>query len=207
MKKGSATVEYAIILPIVFAVVITVILVFLAIYQKSLIQSLADATCEGLSMVWGHNPLDSEDIQTGSFKKTSYDAREVYWQINPLSRTEKESKAEAYVMKRLTGIGFLKENTSSPAEVDVVFIAGFPYSKVKVSITTTYQVPGARLLRLVGLGELMTLKVSSEATVFDQKDMINNTDYIIQIVKASKLGNILEKIFNPLKEAMNSLIK
>lgn len=206
LRKGSATIEYVIVLPLVFVVVTAVLLVFLSLYQKSMVQSLADATAEGLSMVWGHQPLDVGDITTGSFKKTSFDAKEVYWQIKPGGLQGKEAKAEQYVLERLNELGMLRHDTFDAKDIRVLYQAGFPYSRIEVIITASYRVPGSRVLRFIGLGELMRFTCHAEATVFDQKEMINNTDYVIQIVKASKLGDMLEKFFTPLKNGLEQFI-
>lgn len=201
-RSGSATIEYIIILPMVFACVVAVIVAYAAMYQKSMIQSLAESAASGLSMTWGHSPLEPADIKTGSYSRRSYDNRQLYWQIAPLGKGVKESAAEKWVYEQLDGIGLLKEANVNPASVDVDYQLGFPFSRITIAITSNYRLPGANLLKFIGLGDYLVIKGYAEATVYDQKDMIDNTDYVIQKVKESGIDEIIGKIKAPLEKGI-----
>lgn len=204
-KTGSATIEYIIILPLVFACIVAVIVVFAALYQKSMVQSLAESTAEGLSMTWGHSPLSPDDIETGAYSRQSYDSRQLYWQILPLPKGVKEGIAKEWTMDQLKGIGLLRETEDKPSSVDINYAIGFPFSKIHVEITANYRLPGAALLKFIGLGDYLIIKGYAEATVYDQKELINNSDYVIQKVRESSLPEFLAKVLEPLKKGLDML--
>jgi hypothetical protein len=207
MKKsaGRATVEYIIILPIVFACLIAVITIYSVMYQRSLVQSLAESAAEGLAMVWGHSPLDYVDIGTGSYSRRSYDNREVYWQIKFFGKEGKKEAARTWIMERLKGAGIMRQDEDMPPSVVIGHKAGFPFSKVTVRITTNYRVPGAGLLKLIGFGDILVAGGYAEATIYDQKDLINNTDYVIQKLKKLGLDDAIAKLAEPLKKGLRML--
>ncbi len=207
MRSGSATIEYIIILPLVIACVVAVIMVFECLHQRSLIQALAESTAEGLSMIWGHSPLKEEEIATGSYSRESYDNRQLYWHILPIGNNRKTDSAEAenWAEKHLENLGLMKEIEDKKAKVSVSYHHGFPTSRIKVSITANYVTPGAQALRFIGLGDWLTIKGYAEAPIYDQKEMINISDYIIQKVMESKIGEVLKKIASPLKKALKML--
>lgn len=202
---GSATIEYIIILPLVFACVVAVIVVFAALYQKSMVQALAESTADGLSMTWGHSPLIPNDIETGAYSRESYNNRQLYWQILDLGNDNKKAVAEKWMKDKLSGMGLLREIKDNPSSVNVDYQMGFPFSKIYVDITANYRLPGAGLLKFIGLGDYLIIKGYAEATVYDQKEMINNTDYVIQNVRESKLADLLAKVFEPLKKGIGML--
>jgi len=204
-RRGSATIEYIIIMPVVIACVVAVIVVFECLYQRSAIQALADSAAEGLSMIWGHNPVLDEEIATGAYSRESYDNRQLYWQVLPLGSGGKTRTAEGWVKERLEHIGLLQEIQDREAEVSIKYHHGFPTSRIKVTITAYYAVPGAAALKYIGLGDVLTIECHAEAPVYDQKEMINVSDYIVQKVLESKAGEFLKKIASPLKKAMGML--
>ena len=74
-----------------------------------------------------------------------------------------------------------------------------------MTITAHYVLPGAAALKYIGLGDILTIRCHAEAPVYDQKEMINVSDYIIQKVMESKAGEFLKKIASPLKKALKML--
>ena len=155
----------------------------------------------------GSSPLKEEEIATGSYSRESYDNRQLYWHILPIGNNRKTDSAEAenWAEKHLENIGLMKEIEDKKAKVSVSYHHGFPTSRIKVSITANYVTPGAQALRFIGLGDWLTIKGYAEAPIYDQKEMINISDYIIQKVMESKIGEVLKKIASPLKKALKML--
>jgi hypothetical protein len=201
-RSGSATIEYVIIMPLVIACVVAVIMVFEALHQKSAIQALAESTAEGLSMIWGHNPLKEEEIATGAYSRESYDNRQLYWQVLPIGSRGKVTAAQIWAEKHVENSSLLEETGGRKPQVSVSYHHGFPTSKVEVSITAYYDMPGIDALKFIGLGDLLIIKGYAEAPVYDQKEMINISDYVIQKVMESKIGDILQKLVSPLKKVL-----
>lgn len=209
--RGSATVEYVIILPLVFMCIFAVIFTFCYLYQRSIVQSLADSSAEALAKVWGHNPLDPETIKTGAYSMESFNSREIYWQIKPFGNENKEEAAQTWIESRMYGVGVLKpfvpegaDKESEPV-ADVEYSFGFPYSTIKVSISADYLIPGSNALKIIGLGDMLTMSVYSEATVYDQKELINNTDYIMFSFLKSDIGEFIQKKIAPVRDFLDKL--
>lgn len=205
LRSGSATIEYAIIMPVAIACVVAVIVVFECLYQQSAIQTLAEQTAEGLSMIWGHDPVSEEDIVTGAYSRESFDSKQLYWQVLPTGKYQKTGTAKGWIEKQLDSLGLLEEIEDRNAEVTVSYQYGFPLSKVKVSITAYYEMPGAAALKYIGMGNLLIIKGQAEAPVYDQKEMINVSDYIIQKVMETNAGEFINKIAAPLKKVLKML--
>jgi len=204
-RSGSATVEYILILPLAMACVVAVIMIFMALYQKSAIQGLADTTAEGLSMVWKHNPVKAEELTTGAYSRESYDNRQIYWQILPVGSGRKAATAQEWAKKQLDTMGILKKAEDARAQAIVNYHHGFPSGRIEVSLSARYIMPGAAALRFIGLGDRLMVKGSAEYPIYDQKEMIHVTDYIVQKVMDSGIGELLKKLASPLKKVLKML--
>lgn len=217
---GNATLEYAILLPTVFACVFAVITVFLVLTQKALIQNLAEDTAETLSRQWGYMSFLDEEMKSGIYKKTTYKEREIYWNLKLWNNEEKEKKAERYIKKRVIEMGPLKtfqpqkstegnqknENSYQDPSVLVKYTADLP-STLTVEIVANYIVPGAGVMKLLGMGDFLTIKGSAQGYVYDAKDMINTTDYVIQIFQGTKTYQLFMEKVKPLKDNLQKIIK
>lgn len=198
-KSGSTTLEYAIILPVVFAVVLAAIMVFLLLYQKALVQNLAEAAAESLSRQWSYTEITAGEISTGVYKRETYDEREIYWNIGFWDNGRKEDFAEEYIKEKVTGMGVLKAGNRSGPEVRVEYRAGIP-AVLTVKIKGTYRMPGAGLMKTIGLSDALTIEGAAEAFVFDSKDIINTADYAFQILQQTKTYQKFTEKISPLRE-------
>lgn len=204
-NSGRATVEYAIIMPLAIACVVAAITVFQCLYQKSAIQTLAEQAAESLSMVWGHGIISEEDITTGAYSRESYDNRQLYWQVFPSGTDVKTGAAQNWAERQLERTGLLEEIKSRDASVTVRYQHGFPASRITVSITAYYRMPGAAALKYLGLGDILVIRGYAEAPVYDQKEMINVADYIIQAVMESRAGELIRKLGSTLKRTLEMM--
>jgi len=203
--KGSFTIEFVILIPLVFACVFACINVFLVFYQKTLIQNIAEEAAQSLSRQWGYNPLPLDELATGVYKRETYESRETYWHLKLWNNGKKEEQAESRIMTGLDSLGILKPKLKRPIRVNVDFRPGLP-SEVTVEVEISYTAPGLGLLKLFGAGDYVTVKGEARSAVYDSKDMINNADYVYQIIRETKVfKNIMAKI-NTVKEKLNSII-
>jgi hypothetical protein len=216
--RGLTTIEYALLLPVILACIFLVIDVFLILYQKSLIQTYTENMAQTLARQWGYMPLPLEESRTGVYQKNTYESREVYWHIKLWENRGKAEEAERYIKEEIKKQRFLKfyappdtrkndgsrQNALEP-EVDVVYKAGFP-STLSISVKSYFHLPGANIIKAIGLGELLTIKGYATAHVYDTKDMINNTDYVLQLLrKTAVYQKFIEKIA-PLKQNIEKFI-
>lgn len=210
-EKGNTLLEYAILLPVIFACVVLCIYIFIIFYQKTLIQNIAEDTAQSISRQWGYKPLPTEEMTTGVYKKETYESREVYWHLKLLGNKKKESTAIVHIKDNTKNIGLLKpyindKGQVSEPEVIVDFKAGFP-SVLHVNIRTMYNTPAKGLLKLIGFKEYLVIEGKAQALVYDPKDMINTTDYAYQIIRETKIyKKFIEKI-KPLKANLDKFLK
>ncbi|MCX7773108.1 MAG: pilus assembly protein [Clostridia bacterium] len=202
--KGSATVEYAIILPLAFACVFAVVCIFFSIYQQSLLQSLAEDAAESMARQWGYDPLPVDQINTGAYEWTTFKNREIYWNLKALVSDKKEAAIQSYVEERAKTLGLLKLLKDVPLTVTVAYSPGLP-SMLQVNITARYQTVGAGVLKLLGIGEVLELRGRAETAVYDPKEMINTTDYVVQLFRQSKTFESFQKLVAPVKGILDKI--
>ena len=51
------------------------IVVFLILYQKAIIQNMAEDVTQSLSRQWGYKPLPVDEINSGVYKRETYESR------------------------------------------------------------------------------------------------------------------------------------
>lgn len=204
-NRGSYTLEYAILIPMIFVCVYVCILVFLLFYQKTLIQNIAEDAAQSISRQWGYKPLPVDELVTGVYRKDTYESRETYWHLKLWNNKKKEEQAKEYISVGLDKIGVLRTHPSHPIDVTVDFKPGIP-SKVFVVIEVAYKAPGTGLLKLVGKDDFIIIRCEACSTVYDSKDMINTADYVYQIIRETKVYQDIMAKIDSLKGSLDNII-
>jgi hypothetical protein len=212
--SGHSTLEYTLLLPIVFICVFICIVVFLILYQKAIIQNMAEDVTQSLSRQWGYKPLPVDEINSGVYKRETYESREVYWNLKLLFSKSKEDAAKEYIEEHIKDVGFLKPyvpkegsgNTEPNLVVDVDVKPGLP-AVLNVKIKAAYQMPMYNLFKLIGIKDCLIIEGHAQSLVYDPKEMINTTDYIYQLIRATDLYQNFIKKIEPLKKNLEKLIK
>lgn len=204
-KRGSYTLEYAILIPVIFVCVFICITVFLAFYQKTLIQNIAEEAAQSISRQWGYKPLPADQLTTGVYKKDTYESRETYWHLKLWNNRKKAEQAEGQILSGLDRLGILKPRLSHPIKVNVDFRPGIP-SEVIVKIEIVYTAPGLKLLKLIGRDGFITVKGEACSAVYDPKDMINTADYVYQIVRETRVYRDIQAKIDNLRQNLGKII-
>ncbi|NMA64697.1 MAG: pilus assembly protein [Clostridiaceae bacterium] len=208
--RGNFTVEYAILLPVIFAAIIFSIVVFLIFYQGALLQNTAENLAESLARQWNYAFLNRQEINSGVYQKSSFDEREVYWDIKIWKNRSKENSAQKYCQEYVEKLGFFRfyesNNSQVKPKVQVKYSTGIP-SKVKVKIDASYVFPGSEIMRVLGLGNVLKIKAEAQCNVYNAKDMINTTDYIFQMLRETKIYALLDKRFQDIKNSIDKVIR
>lgn len=210
--KGSSTIEVAIIMPVIFALIFASIVVFLILYQKALIQSLAENMAESIARQWNYTVVSYEEIENGAYTKDTYDEREIYWELKTLTGGKKRLTQlyEDYIRDKVSHLGPLKPDRTGVSHDDHIDVSvSCKYglvTTVDVNIAARYKVPGAGILKLVGLDDLLLIKGEARTHVFGSKDMINTTDYVIQLVRGTRAYDAFIGKIKPIKDALNKII-
>ncbi len=214
-RSGYSTLEYTLLMPIIFICIFICIVVFLILYQKAIVQNMADDVAQSLSRQWGYKPLPVDEIDTGVYKKDTYESREVYWNLKILFSKKKEQTAKEYIEKNIKDVGLLKpyapdngsgNSLESNLIVEVDIKPGLP-AVLNVDIQAAYEMPMKNLLKLIGVREFLVIEGHARSLVYDPKDMINTTDYVYQLIRATDLYQNFIKKIEPLKKNLDKLLK
>lgn len=213
-KSGHSTLEYTLLMPIILICVFICIVAFLILYQKALVQYIAEDAAQSLSRQWGYKPLPVDEINSGVYKRETYESREVYWNLKLLFGADKEKAAIEYLEKNIKDIGFLKlyvpeENSGKSIDnliVNVDIKPGIP-AVLYVDIKAIYHMPMQNLFKLIGFGECLIVEGRAQSLVYDPKDMINTTDYVHQLVRSTDTYQKFMKKIEPLKKNLDKLLK
>jgi len=118
-RKGSFTVEAAIIIPAVILTMFALILVSEFLYQKSCIQAIADRTAQRGAEIW-NSP--SKDMIYGQITLDNMDDIDLYWRIWEMSKRkkQKEEKIEKYAGYLLSDSPILGEPIELEIEAGIV---------------------------------------------------------------------------------------
>jgi len=212
--SGHSTLEYALLMPIIFICVFACIVVFLILYQKAIVQNIAEEAAQSMSRQWGYNPLPVEELNSGVYKRETYENREVYWNLKLLFSEKKKQDAREYIEKNIKGAGLLKpynsqvtaNNTVPDTTVNVEITPGLP-AVLTIEIKAAYMMPAKNLLRLIGIGDCLIIKANARSLIFDPKDMINTTDYVYQLLRSTDLYQDFIKKIEPLKKNLDRILK
>lgn len=210
-NKGSSTVECAILMPIVLACVLLCIFIFIILYEKTLLQNYADDVAMSLARQWGYSPLPVDEIETGVYKKETYEDREIYWHLKVFGNKKKQDAAYEYIKKHSKSTGILEpykdhEGNVIDNVIIVDFTPGIP-SKIQITINAKYNTPAKPLLKILGMDDYLMLGASAKSEVYDPKDMINTTDFVYQMVRETDTFAKFSEKIKPLKEKLDKFVK
>jgi len=214
-EKGVNIIEYAILMPFIFTFILAVIFLYIFIYHSVYVRNLAEETAESIARQWGYKEIENTEIKTGIYKMTTYDMKEIYWSIKPWKNANKEKNARDYIRQRLENKGILKlyafkssypeKQTPENPEISVKYKPGL-ISSVCVNIKTAYKVPCSGLMRLIGFKDYIVFNGNAEVKVFDSKDMIYTSDYILQLLMETKVYDMFNRKIALLRDNINKFL-
>lgn len=195
-KRGSVTIEASIIVPLVILCVVALIYMAIMLYQKAYLQAEADLAAERAAAVWDNS---SKNMSTGALGIGSLEDDGLYWELFDPLRQEKLDRLKYGINLKRSALHGEKYITSSIADYVV-------YKKLVVMIRGEYSFPGGEMLSIFGIGDKLTVRVQSEAVIYDPAEFIRNTDFLIDTgreIEREFPG--LRKAGEKLREIMNSI--
>lgn len=203
-EKGSITVEASIVTPVVLLSIIAVILAGLLLYQRALMQSVADRAIEAGALTWENTFCN---IATGRIKTDELSDSGLYWRLFETDKEEKKAKVKGYAEELLKKNNILKPESSS---VSVSILDFAVYKRLELTIENTYRLPGGSVLRLFGSGGKFKLNISSCVVVNDAAELIRNTDFLLNTEKELEdrypglkdLGDKTRGVFSKVKDGI-----
>lgn len=205
-QKGSATVEAAILAPIVIMSIIAVIYIGILLCERCSIQAAADTASEAGSAGWRHFNSDAE---TGKMHIDEIKTDGLYWRIiDSRKKLKSEKAAESAYNYRYGQLVAKPENKLVSAEmIDYVI-----YKKLSVKLEQEYSVPVPGFFYVFGMTDKLTINTASASVVNDSAELIRNTDFIIDLEKELEkrnpaikdIGDKTRSAIQKIKEKVNS---
>ncbi len=208
-ERGSITVEASIIVPVIILSIITVIYLGFILYQRALLQSVADRAVQNGAASWENL---SSDIATGKTGMDRLPDEGLYWRLFEYKKQNKLAEIKKYARDLLAGFNFLSPGSS---DVTVEIKDYVVYKRLKVTVENSYLLPLAGVVRLFGSDGRLGIRAVSYAVVDDPAEFIRNTDLIINIEGelenkypgVKNLGDKAREVFVKIKENIDEFME
>jgi flagellar basal body-associated protein FliL len=203
-KRGSVTVEAAIIVPIVILAILAVVYIGLLLCQKASVQSAAEMSAEAGAAAWvsgvgeiGTNMIAPDDFEKIKLYRRIFDSD---------SKTRLES-IEAYAIYLSSQNELIRPKDT---EADAVIKNHVLSRRIEVTVRKHYSIPLGNLLKIFGASGELTITSVASASIDDPAEFIKNTDYILDVEKEienknPELKNFADQIKNALNLMKNKL--
>lgn len=195
-RKGSITVEAALIVPIVIIALMTVLYIVLLIFQTCIMQITADNTAERAAAVY----FSCGSYVDGSISKAEISDLGLYrrWSLNPIMQ---QGDLKSYALRQLQANSILK---SKNPYLDIYQRGSIISRRLEVVLSADYENPLGSLTALWGLDRKIKLRVMAQAVVDDPAEFIRNTDFIMEA--ASKVP-VISQFEEKWQEIINRIIE
>ncbi|HOQ01203.1 MAG TPA: pilus assembly protein [Acetivibrio clariflavus] len=209
-KRGSTTVEAALIFPIVFLSIITLVYITIFLYEQAYLKSLADRAVERGAAIW-KNP--ESDMYISLVKLEHFKDNDLYWKVFDYKEESKKKKVENYIGNSLKQYSIFqsgdKKNPKNNVDIqfDVEVKNYLVYKKLTVTVKKNIKLPVGNILNIFGLENTVSIQAKSEALINDPAEFIRNTDFAIDLVKRidNLTGNNLEKIIDKINNFLDGV--
>lgn len=197
-KKGSVTIEAAIILPFIMFFILSFIILGFLMSQRSLTKVVADLACEKASQIWYS---DSKDILMNYLTYDDIENFNLYESIYDKNKNDKKNLIKSYVYYKLEKLNAIKptnrdyntadfqtENlTNKSAIVEVNVRTEFVFKKrIEITITRKLKNPIGRYLKSFGVNEYIIITTTSSKSINSPVEFIRNTDLAFDTYKQYK---------------------
>lgn len=187
-KRGSMTVEAAILMPVVIFSIMAAMYMAMLLYHRACLQSLADGAARRAAVLWRY---PGWEIDGGIPGLVDLYRQGLYWRITDTEKTDKITKLKEYAQKEASCYGILK---GSGLCTEVLVENHIIYKKLVVIVEESFKIPVAGLFRTFGMGDFVLLRVRAEAILEEPVELIRNTDFVLD------LGRELEGKYPGLKD-------
>ncbi len=205
-SKGSITVEAAIIFPIAFLCIFTIIFLGMLQYQRVYLKSVANRAAKVAALVWDNPSKSFDGLKTGFVAKDDLKKEPLYWHISSGNTDEKIQNIENYILQYINknNVFSVKGYRITPDYKNYII-----YKKLVIDIEVEYNIPTGNLFKVFGVGKTYIVKAQTVSVIKDPKEFINNTDMIIDVAKRTGIKDTVEggitKAFSPLKESFDKI--
>lgn len=197
-QRGSFTVEAALLLPIVFAVLIMLMYICVILYNRTQLAAVGHDVSERTSMMLSAPNIN---IDSGSMITNN----NLYSRLFATNTQSKINDVKAYFEKRKLDIGFLDPKS----DVSIGYNNYLFYRKIKIKIENHYDFPLKGLLQLIGFSGTYNDAVEVNLIVNDPVEVTRNIDFVSYAF--DELGHrfkIVEKVdssYDKILDKLNTL--
>ncbi|SCY84459.1 TadE/TadG family type IV pilus assembly protein [Alkaliphilus peptidifermentans] len=214
-KRGSMTVELALLLPLILYLILSIVYILLLLYQYAYLQASLNSIVADGATAWGKiktssspsNSMNKEEINQllrAGYIEKKYLNSHLYWRFGIFDdKLEKKEFIKEYVLEALDGHQLLKAKDKI---VDVEFKDYFVYKKLIVNISYTYETPIYLPKSLFKLNNGYKINLQAESVLIDAPETIRNTDFVLDLMDSYETTSIVkEKYFNLINDASNKI--
>ncbi len=203
-ETGSFTVEAAIVVPIVIISIMATAYLGMILYQRSLMQSVADCGASAGAASWKSLSID---MATGRVDNSEGDDNSLYWRLSDSDKQVKLDRIARYTDSVLKNREILKPLSG---RVSAQILESALSTRLEVTVERVYGIPAGRIMGIFGLEDALCIKVTSCSGIDDPSEIIRNIGFIGDIqseleAEYPELGEVTEKIrgiFSSVKERM-----
>ncbi|GAB6088025.1 TadE/TadG family type IV pilus assembly protein [Alkaliphilus crotonatoxidans] len=204
-RRGSMTIELAIIFPVMIYALITVFYILLILYEYAAVQSLADRTAMNGGLTWSRLGQSAESkslLESGEVTLRQLKTP-LYWRLGIFSNNKtKKDIIKEYLQEELKEHRLL---TPKEAVIDVDYKNYLFYQKLIIDIHIKYQPPFPFINQIMG-SKGHQLTVRSEARVKDAPEIIRNIDFAGDLLEEFEVtSNLKEKYFDSIREVRDKV--
>lgn len=191
-KRGSFTVEAAIVFSVIFLLVAALVYIFLIMYQYAFLQSAANKA----SNVGGY--YYSEKYGTECNSKLTYD---LYWRMIDTKVIHKKAQLNKYISDRV-GKSIIDLDIYSDNSISCKFLV----KQLNIRIEAQYPLPIGNMFEILGLPSTLKIRAETNSNIYDNAEFVRNLDIITDIKKCisnsdnkwigkdSKVNDVVEKL-------------
>ena len=188
--RGSATLEYVIVFPLVLLVIFALFFLGFVLHQRTVLDSavsrgtvyaarlLSDPQYAGITATAGGDG-DALDFSTDTYNFNTDFSIQPYRYILNYSGKSYQEKVKNKVMAMVSANSIW--GSASNVSVDYQYKNYVLYQQITITAEQTYHLP--KLLALVGVDPEMKLKAQSVQAVTDSDEFIRNVDLSIDIIE------------------------
>ncbi len=203
-RRGSTTVEAAVIVPTIILSILAVIYIGLLLYQKSAIQSAAEMAAEAGATAWVSGVCE---IGTNKMTPEDFDKIKLYRRIFDSGKEARLNSIEAYAVYLSSQNELIK---SKNIEAEAVIKNFVLFKRLEVTVKKQYSIPLGNFLSVFGASGEITIASKAVASIDEPAEFIRTADYIIDIGKNiennnPELKNLADETRNALNKMKNKL--
>ncbi len=205
-KRGSATIEYSMLLPLLLFISLLVLWVVFSIHDRAVLQAIANEKASNLAGVWRNGSDPYNFTKSGDWSYEAIDKRDMYWQLDSLLSNDKNKtkKIEAQITEYIQTRSWLPSNKLTKTDTDTVdvqveCVGGIPWATIYVDIQLVRQIPLSRYIKKTFWNGQIITRVSASALVTDSKSLIQDTDWAIQALQKTEVDKVYDRFIVPIR--------